>query len=119
MPVKLVWRSGFHADKKAQMEAAQDYVDKTCLEKMHPYVPVGKPRYRHSGKLRDSGQIAHRGLISYRAPFAKRDYYAFKRHKPPYGGNPKGCRLWFEVMKQKHLQEIKQGAAEKMGAKPK
>ena len=117
MNVKLIWHSGFRTGKKAQMEAAQDYVDKTCLEKMRPYVPVGLPRFRNSGKLRDSARIVSRGRISYRAPFAKSDYYSHKNHR--HGGNPKAQRLWFEVMKRRHLQEIKQGAAEKMGAKPK
>lgn len=117
MPVKLVWRSGFHADKKAQMEAAQDYVDKACLDKMRPYVPVGLPRFRNSGKLRDSAKVLRRGEIGYTARFAKGDYYSYKNHK--HGGNPNAQRLWFEIMKRKHLQEIKQGAAEKMGAKPK
>lgn len=117
MSMKLVWRTGFHADKKARMDAAQDYVDKACLYKMRPYVPVALPRYRNAGKLRDSAQVLRRGVIGYTARFAKSDYYSCKNHKR--GGNPHAQRLWFEVMKREHLQEIKRGAAKQMGAKPK
>lgn len=117
MNVKLIWRSGFHTAKRSQMDAAQDDVDKTCLAKMRPYVPVGLSRFRNSGKLRDSAKILRRGVIGYAAPFAKSDYYSHKNHR--HGGNPNAQRLWFEVMKRKHLQEIKRSAAEKMGAKPK
>ncbi|MBQ7003680.1 MAG: hypothetical protein IJN57_06950 [Oscillospiraceae bacterium] len=114
--MQLIWNHTALGSRRRRMEKAQKYVDRACLEKMTPYVPVGRPSYRNAGKLRDSGRIESPGRIVYTAPFARDDYYAVKNHKPPHGGNPQGTRLWFEVMKQKHSTEIGREAAKVMGA---
>lgn len=119
MRAKLVLSKSFMPVRRLRFEKAQDYIDKQCAEKMTPYVPVGLSRYRNAGKLRDSVQIKSPGAIVYTAPFARRDYYAVKNHKPPHGGNPNGSRLWFEVMKSRHGEEILRGAAKITGGKPK
>lgn len=119
MRAKLVWNKCFVPARRLRFKKAQDYIDRQCVELMTPYVPVGLPKYRNSGKLRDSVQIRSPGEVVYTAPFAKSDYYAVKNHTSPHGGNPKGSRLWFEVMKSRHGGEILRGAARITGGKPK
>ena len=107
MRVKLIWSSKTKAKRKRMFSEVQDYVDKQCVKKMEPYVPVGLPRYKNSGKLRDSVEIPTPGKIIYTAPFSKHDYYATVNHKK--GGNPNALRMWFEYMKSKHGKEIRNG----------
>lgn len=91
------------------LKKAQDYIDNQCIEKMKPYVPVSIPGYRKSGKLRDSVKIAEPGKIIYTSPFALFRYYQpWKSHLT---GNPNGASYWFEVMKERHGNEILRGAA--------
>lgn len=82
---------------------------------MTPYVPVGLPKYKNAGKLRDSAKIEKPGKIVYTAPFAKSDYYNNVNHKR--GGNPNARRLWFEFTKKKHGAAILRGAAKIAGGK--
>lgn len=107
------------AGRKKRFQEAQAYLDSECLRLMTPLVPVAKKRFDNAGKLRDSGKIAEPGKIVYTAPFARNDYYAFKNHKPPHGGNPLGERMWFEVMKQRHGASLLHGAAAIVGGKAK
>lgn len=107
------------AGRKQRFQRAQAYLDSECLRLMTPIVPVAKKRFDNAGKLRDSGQIAEPGKIIYTAPFARSDYYANKRHKPPHGGNPLGERMWFEVMKQRHSATLLRGTAAIIGGKAK
>lgn len=120
MPVKMVWNPVFLISQKSRMKAAQQYVDETCVKRMQPYVPVAPSRFKNRGAVLRSVKIQSPGRIVYMTAYpktAKFAYYSRGNHKN--GGNPQGRRLWFNVMKRQHLQEIKQGAAEKMGAKPK
>lgn len=71
MKATLILNKNAISDRKKRFEAAQEYVDKKSLEYMTLYVPVGLPRYKNSGKLRDSGKIAGRGKIVYTAPKAR------------------------------------------------
>lgn len=119
MKAKLIWNEVSMKDRKKRFEKAQDYVDDQCLKLMSIYVPVGLRRFRNSGKLRDSAKIIEPGKIAYTSKFAKSDYYAVKRHTPPYGGNPKGRRLWFEFTKKQYGGAILRGAARLAGGKPK
>lgn len=109
MDVKLVWAKTFNPRVRIMLRKAQTYVDNQCVEKMTEFVPVGLPRYRNSGKLRDSVEIKEPGTIIYTAPFAKSDYYSTVNHQN--GGNPEAQRLWFEVMKAKYGREIRQGVS--------
>lgn len=111
----LVWDKAALRLRQKRFEQAQSYIDRQCVEKMTPYVPVGLPRFRNSGRLRDSVRIAEPGRIVYTAPFARHDYYSTVNHE--HGGNPQAQRLWFEVMKKKHGGAILRGAADVMGGK--
>lgn len=115
MTVVLILARG--AGRKQRFQKAQAYLDSECLRLMTPIVPVARDRFRERGKLRDSGRIAEPGRIIYTAPFARSDYYAFKNHKPPHGGNPLGERMWFEVMKHRHGAALLRGTAAIMGGK--
>lgn len=120
MDVKLVWRSGFLISQKARMKSAQQYVDETCVKRMQPYVPIAPERFKKRGVVLRSVKIQTPGRIVYMTEYpktAKFAYYSRGNHKN--GGNPNARRLWFNVMKRQHLNEIKQGAAKIMGAKPK
>ncbi len=119
MKILFVWNKAALKKRRRSLVEAQSYIDRNCIEKMTPYVPVGRDEFSKSGKLRDSAKIAEPGKIVYTAAFAKSDYYAVKRHKPPYGGNPNGERLWFEVMKIRHGSDILRGAARITGGKAK
>ena len=110
MNAKLTWSSTAKSKRKQMFDKVQDYVDKQCGDKMRPYVPVGLPKFKHSGKLRDSVKIPTPGKIIYTAPFSKSDYYSTVNHK--HGGNPNARRMWFEHMKSKHKKEIQNGVSE-------
>lgn len=115
LDMRFSWDKQFHKVSKLRLAKAQRYIDKECITKMTPYVPVGLPKYKNSGKLRDSVRNPKPGVIVYTAKFAKKDYYATVNHKR--GGNPNAKRLWFAVMKTKHKEEIGKGASKIIGAK--
>jgi hypothetical protein len=97
-------------------EEAQDYLDSECLKLMTLYVPVAKSKYKNAGKLRDSGKVESPGVIVYTAPKARHDYYNDEvDHRN--GGNPNACRLWFEVMKAKHSEELIRGVCKITGGR--
>lgn len=112
-------------NRRRRFAQAQDYVDKQCLDRMRPLVPVALPKYPNAGKLRDSGRIEKRGHIIYSGRvitragrprrLAKFAYYGKTNHK--HGGNIHGRRRFFEVMKSQHKHEIGAGAAKIMGVK--
>lgn len=118
MQAKVVINRASINERKQRLKQAQSYVDKECLRLMTPYVPVGLPKYKNSGALRDSGKIVRPGKIVYTAAFARHDYYNRKvNHK--HGGNPNATPLWFETMKKKHGAAILRGAAAIVGGKAK
>ena len=104
-------------ERKEAFKAAQNYIDKKALQFMMPYVPVGLPKYKNSGALRDSGKVSSSGVIVFTAKKARHDYYNRKvNHK--HGGNPNALPLWFEYMKKKHGGAILRGVAALTGGKP-
>lgn len=109
MRTMLRWNRNFGALQTARFRAAQAYIDRECVKRMTPFVPVGLPRFQNSGKLRDSVQIKEPGCIIYTSPFAKHDYYSTVNHQ--HGGNKEAQRLWFEPMKHQHKGAILRGAA--------
>lgn len=95
--------------RKKRFDKAQKAVDEAVMERMIEFVPVGLPKYKKSGKLRDSVENPSPGVIVYKAPFARITYYdASVNHAN--GGNVHGTRLWFETTKQHYLFEIKSKA---------
>lgn len=115
MTVKLIYEKAAEHRRKKRLEKAQDYIDSECIKRMEPFVPVGLPRFYHSGKLRDSAAVKSPGELTYTAPFAKNDYYATVDHT--HGGNPRAQRLWFEVMKRESLADILNGTAKILGCR--
>lgn len=109
MSLKLVWSAGLEKKYKSAIKQAQNYIDNQCINLMTPYVPVAPARYRNSGKLRRSVRIKKAGTITYTAPHSKYAYYSTANHEN--GGNPRGKRRWFEVMKTKHKTEILRGVS--------
>ena len=108
MDIRLVVAKKFNPKIRTMFRNAQCYVDNQCIEKMTEFVPVALPRYRNSGKLRDSVKIKKAGAITYTAHHSRYAYYNAKvNHKN--GGNPDAKRLWFEVMKTKYRKEILKG----------
>lgn len=101
--------------RRARFGKAQNYVDKACLEKMRPFVPVARKSWRNAGKLRDSGKIPEPGRIVYTARFARKDYYATVNHR--HGGNPNARRCWFAFVKTQYKHEIGMNAAKIIGAR--
>ena len=108
MKLKVEWNKNFKRNKKKMFSEMQDYIDKECIKRRTPFVPVALPKYENAGKLRDSAKISEPGKIVFTARFAKRDYYAHKNHQR--GGNPNAQRLWFEVMKKTDGEAILRGA---------
>ncbi len=94
--------------REEDFEKAQEYIDNECVEKMMPYIPVAIPSYSNAETLKNSVQIAEPGRIIFTAPFAKHRYY--QRWRSRITGNPDGASYWFEVMKDRHADEILRGA---------
>lgn len=112
---KFTWAKGFFAKKEKQFEKAQDFIDKQCVEKMTEFVPVALPIYDSAGALRDSATIDEPGKIIYTANYAEHQYYDELNHE--HTGNPNAKRLWFEVMKDKYSEEIRNSAGKIIGKK--
>lgn len=102
--MELVWNKSALKLRKSKFMAAQNIIDRKCVQYMEEVVPVGLPTYEKSGKLRDSVRIIKPGTIVYTAPKARHDYYAVVNHQR--GGNPDAKRMWFEVMKTRHKEDI-------------
>ena len=115
MTVRFTLNSGALRRRDKLFSKAQSYIDSECIRLMTPYVPVGKPYFHHSGKLRDSVTNPSPGVIEYTAPFARNDYYSTVDHT--HGGNPDAQRMWFEVTKRKHAAEILRGVCGITGGK--
>lgn len=102
-------------ERREAAARAQAFIDRACVQEMTIYVPAALPRYKHAGKLRDSVRIPEPGKIVYTAAFAKREYYGVFNHTN--SGNPGAKRLWFEVMKKRKKEAIRQEAARIIGGK--
>ena len=91
----------------------QKYIDSTVLRKSDPYVPFLSGMLKTSGI---SGTVIGGGLVVYKAPYAKPNYYRNNGHgkQGTSRGGLRG-RFWFARMKADHLNEILQGAAKIAG----
>jgi hypothetical protein len=119
MQAKVVINRASINERKQRLKQAQSYVDKECLRLMTPYVPVGLPKFRNSGALRDSGKVASPGKVVYTNTWARSNYYNLQHRNFKNGGNPNATPLWFETMKQKHGSAILRGVADITGGKAK
>lgn len=109
MRTMLRWNRNFGALQTARFRAAQAYIDRECVKRMTPFVPVALPKYRNAGKLLRSVKIISPGRIYFLADHSRYAYYIRSNHR--HGGNPQGQRLWFEPMKRQHKGAILRGAA--------
>lgn len=105
----LRWNKNFGALQTARFKAAQAYIDKECVKRMTPFVPVALPKYPNAGKLLRSVKIVSPGRIYFLADHSRYSYYIRSNHK--HGGNPQAQRLWFEPMKRQYKGAILRGAA--------
>lgn len=103
------WNRNFYSLQTARFKAAQTYIDKECVKRMTPFVPVALPKYPNAGKLLRSVKIVSPGRIYFLADHSRYSYYIRSNHK--HGGNPQAQRLWFEPMKRQYKGAILRGAA--------
>lgn len=107
MNVKFSFDKLFQSRNKHMFSEMQSYVDNECIKCMTPYVPVAPTWQKNSGKLRDSVINPEPGIIKYTAPHANHAYYTPMDHSR--SGNPGAQRLFFEYMKAKDGNKIRQG----------
>ena len=106
----LQWNKQFAAQRNAQIQRAQAFIDAECLRQCDPLTPM------KTGNLIKSGQEGTKigsGEIEYTAPYARRMYYGegydFSKETHPQAG-----AKWFDRMKVSHKEEILRGAMDKM-----
>lgn len=107
----LRWNPGFGAQRTAQFQTVQAYVDNAVLLYCPPYTPMRTGMLMRSGEL---GTVIGSGEVRYVAPYARRLYYGihfnFDRTAHPNAG-----ALWFERMKIDRKGDILRGAAARAG----
>lgn len=127
---KLEWNKTFGAEQTERFNSAQAYVDSECIRLMSKYTPMKNGLLFKSPVL---GTVIGSGHIVYASPYARYQYYGklmvsrltgsayarrgeskvltntdlkYKTHR-----HPQAQKLWFEVMKQNHKEQILRGAA--------
>ena len=113
----LQWNTNYGTVQTARFKAAQSYIDKECVKRMQPLVPVALSKYPNAGKLAKSVKIVSPGHIYYMSEHSRYSYYNRANHK--HGGNPKAVRMWFEPMKRQYKTVILRGAAAIVGGRAK
>ena len=97
---KLEWNPNFNRNKTTSFSKAQKFIDSEVLRLSSPLVPFRTGMLEKSGKL---GTVIGSGVVTYVAPYAKRQYYENK------SSGQRGAK-WFERMKASHKKEIEEGA---------
>lgn len=94
---------------------AQQYVDSEVLRLTDPYVPMLTGALKKSGI---TGTVVGSGLVVYKAPHARRQYYtnAGRGKQGTQRGGLRG-RYWFARMKADHGKQIIAGAKKIAGGK--
>lgn len=96
MTVKLKWSTAFSQERAAQFDRKQAFIDSECVRRMAPDTP------RLTGTLIKSaiqGTAIGSGTIHQNTPYARRQYYEHKEKS-----------YWFERMKNRHKDQILEGA---------
>jgi hypothetical protein len=126
--VRLNWNPSFSAYRGARFTKAQRYIDSEVIRLMIPYVPM------KSGALYKSiglGSKIGSGIIHQNAPYARYLYYGKLMVSIKTGSawakygekkvltdidlvyskerHPKAGKMWFEVMKAHHKNDILRG----------
>ncbi len=133
--VNLAWKQTFGKDQTARFDNAQKFVDSECIRLMVKYTPA---RNNILYKTATLGTKIGSGHIYYNSPYARYLYYGeiygpnfpiyeqgklvsfySPPQKHPTGRkmqydkerHPQAQKLWFEVMKTNHKEQILRGAA--------
>lgn len=104
---ELVWSTtAFKKKWYRRYTAAQKFVDSEVLRLSEPFTPLLTGTLIKTGIL---GTDIGSGVVSWIAPYAKRQYYRGRRPGASQTGGLRG-RYWFERMKEVHKNQIVRGA---------
>lgn len=102
---KLEWNTDFQPKHQQRFSRAQKFIDSEVLRRSEPYIPLLTGMLVKSGIL---GTVPGSGLVSWIAPYARKNYYLAR--KPGSQTGPLRGPLWFERMKAVDGQDIIAGA---------
>ncbi len=94
--VELKWNPDFVPKREDGFSRAQKYVDSECIRRMAPETPFRTGVLRKSATM---GTTIGSGEINQIAPYARRQYYEHEKKS-----------RWFERMKNRHKDQILEGA---------
>lgn len=107
----LEWNTNFQPKWQKRFSDAQKYVDNEVLALSEKFTPKLTGVLSVSGIL---GTIPGEGVVSWIAPYARRQYY-MKNRKRPSNGEPLRGSFWFHRMKALYRRKIVEGAAKIAG----
>lgn len=98
---KLEWNTNFQPKWQKRYSDAQRFVDSEVLRLCEPYIPLLTGMLRDSGIL---GTFVGSGLVSWIAPYARRQYYATRKVGSQTG--PLRGPFWFERWKKVGARKV-------------
>ena len=107
---RLTWNTNFQPKWQGQYTRAQKFVDSEVLRTCEPFTPLLTGMLVKSGTL---GTEIGSGLVTWIAPYAKRQYYSSR--KPGSQTGPLRGPKWFERAKQVHKKAWIAGARQYAG----
>ncbi len=137
MKTKIIWNVDINKRLQKDVHEKQKIVDSECLRYMDPYIPYDTGTLAKSAVI---GTVIGSGLIVQNTPYARYLYYGevygpnipittggevtgfySPAHKEPTGRpiqynttkHPLAGKMWFERMKQDHLNDIKKAVGAK------
>lgn len=128
--VDLVWKQNFGKEQTDRFSSIQKFIDSECIRLMRPYTPARNEILSKGAVL---GTKIGSGEIHYVIPYARYQYYGKLMVSSVTGSpfaergekkvltdkdlnystfrHPKAQKMWFEVMKTNHKEQILRGAA--------
>lgn len=125
-----MWKQTFGKDQTGRFSSIQKFIDSECIRLMRPYTPARNEILSKSAVL---GTKIGSGEIHYVIPYARYQYYGKLMVSSVTGSpfakkgeskvltdkdlqystvrHPKAQKMWFEVMKTNHKEQILRGAA--------
>lgn len=100
--VELRWDPSYEGRINGVLEKKQRIVDSEVLRLCSPMVPLRTGTLERSGTIHT---VIGSGEVKYSTPYARRQYYSTAQSRS-YDANRGG--KWFERMKTKHKDQIKQ-----------
>jgi hypothetical protein len=110
MTATLTWNPDFQPKWQKRFSAAQQYVDSEVLRLCEPFIPMRTGMLIKSGIL---GTDVGSGVVSWIAPYARRQYYSPRQPGSDMG--PLRGPYWFIRMKALYGQQIIAGACKLAG----